>query len=62
MILSDDTAPFGAGLQSQGKEINRQLNAGAIQMFDSAHKRSVELMEPYDCKKSLPSEFPMDSK
>ncbi|KAF7191416.1 UDP-glucosyltransferase A1 [Pseudocercospora fuligena] len=60
MILSEDTAPFGTGLQSQGKEINRQLNAGAIQMFTSAHKRFVELMEPYDCKQSLPSEFPVD--
>ncbi|GIZ39051.1 hypothetical protein CKM354_000244300 [Cercospora kikuchii] len=61
MVLSKDTAPFGAGMQSQGEEINKQMNAGVVQMFSGVHEVLKQRLIPYNCPIELPSAFPVDN-
>jgi UDP:flavonoid glycosyltransferase YjiC (YdhE family) len=56
-ILSEDTAPFNSGLPSQGKEANKKMNEGAMQMFAGITALEQRLIEPYNCKRPLPSKF-----
>lgn len=60
-ILSEDTAPFNTGLPSQGKEMNKKMNEGAIQMFAGIMALAQRLLEPHNCTKPLPSSFLFDN-
>lgn len=61
MILSEDTAPFNSGLPSQGKEMNKKMNEGAVEMFAGINALEHRLLEPYDCAKQLPTKFLFDN-
>lgn len=58
---TQDTPPFGAGLPYQGEEVNKQMNAGCIQMFSGVQAAFKKQLERYDCQTELPSEFLFDT-